>query len=147
MNNEQQPNLDALRKMLREAGLRVTPGRVAVLEFLLGLKRPVSHQEVSDQLDRMAVDKSTLFRALQDLVEAGLARRMELGDHVWRYELTRTSGEGGESDQPHPHLLCVDCGRITCLADDDVEIAVPKSLGTIEEVLLKGHCSDCGPAK
>lgn len=134
---------DEIRSRLRDAGLRATSARVAVMELLAKIGTPETHQGISDQLQSLKFDKSTIFRALNDLAAGGLARRMELGDHVWRYELASTPANGEHSDQSHPHLLCVICGSITCLAEDDIEIKISKSLGPIEDVLLKGHCVSC----
>lgn len=134
---------DDLRQRLHDAGLRVTSARIAVLDLLGRIKTPGSHQEISAQLQSLSFDKSTIFRALNDLSAGGLARRMELGDHVWRYELATSADHGEHAEQTHPHLLCVVCGSITCLTDDDIEIKVSKSIGPIEDVLLKGHCLGC----
>ncbi len=136
-------NTDELRRRLRDAGLRATSARVAVMELLAKIGTPETHQEISDQLQSLKFDKSTIFRALNDLAAGGLARRMELGDHVWRYELARSPEDGDQSDQSHPHLLCVVCGSITCLTENDIEIKVSKAIGPIEDVLLKGHCVSC----
>ena len=116
---------------------------MAVLNHLSVYNGPVSHQEVSDKLEAQGYDKSTIFRALQDLSQAGLARRMELGDHVWRYEILTAGSDPKHADQGHPHLLCVDCGTITCLSDKDVKLNVSKAVGTVADILLRGHCSDC----
>lgn len=134
--------LEEARSRLREAGLRATPARMALLNHLLAQKGPVSHQEVSDRLETLGVDKSTLFRALQDLVEAGLARRMELGDHVWRFEAI-DSKDTKHAKEPHPHLLCVDCGQITCLSGKDIQLHISKSIGMVAEILLRGQCANC----
>lgn len=135
--------LEQTRGRLREAGLRATPARIAVLQFLGKQTGPVSHQEACDALATSAVDKSTVFRALQDLGEAGLVRRMELGDHVWRFELAAPGAAADASSDGHPHHLCVDCGHITCLTSKDVKINVSKSIGSVAEVLLRGTCPDC----
>lgn len=140
-SSAQQP--DHTRRRLRDAGLRPTSARVAVMELLAKIGTPETHQEISDQLQSLSFDKSTIFRALNDLAAGGLARRMELGDHVWRYELASSAEDGEHPDQSHPHLLCVVCGSITCLTDDDIEIKVSKTIGPIEDVLLKGHCVSC----
>lgn len=134
---------DDFRQRLHDAGLRATSARIAVLNLLGKIGTPETHQEISDHLQALKFDKSTIFRALNDLAASGLARRMELGDHVWRYELAGSTAHGDHSDQAHPHLLCVVCGSITCLTDDDIEIKVSKSIGPIEDVLLKGHCVSC----
>ena len=104
---------DELRNELRDKGLRATPARVALLNALFTATGPVTHQELSVKLDELGLDKSTVFRGLQDLTEAGLLRRLELGDHVWRYEAVRVCGRndgGGGKEHLHPHLLCVECG-------------------------------------
>lgn len=133
------------RQRLRDAGLRSTPGRLALLKLLSEANGPISHQEAIEKLSLVGIDKSTIFRALQDLSEAGLARRMELGDHVWRYE--RAGADDQQHDSGHPHLLCLDCGTITCLGEKDVKMSIAKSVGEVEDVLLKGHCSSCLDAK
>ncbi|MFO0912296.1 MAG: transcriptional repressor [Pirellulales bacterium] len=135
--------LEITRRRLREAGLRATAARIAVLDYLSAQSGPVSHQEACDALAGMAVDKSTVFRALQDLTEARLARRLELGDHVWRFEGVEAGSKPVAADGGHPHHLCVDCGQITCLTPKDVKLNVSKSIGSVAEILLRGTCPDC----
>lgn len=132
-------DVDGIRELLRSKGLRATPARIAVIDFLDGSKHPSTHLEVTERLVKSGFEKSTIFRALGDLTEAGLLRKMELGDHVWRFE--RVGEEAGES--AHPHLLCVDCGSIQCLDDNQVELKAARSVGQIEDVLLKGRCPEC----
>lgn len=129
------------RSLLRSKGLRATPARVAILSAIEEATVPITHQELTAQLDSLGLDKSTIFRGLQDLTEASLLRRLELGDHVWRYEV---SGSAPESDsQPHPHLLCVNCGSIRCLSDSELQIRLSPEIGQIVDVLIKGHCPSC----
>jgi len=136
---------DNLRQRLREVGLRATPARIAVARSLMIATGPLTHLEIADNLAGTDIDKSTVFRVLQDFISTGLARRLDVGDHAWRYEQassipTETKGHA------HPHMLCVDCGSVTCLADAAVNLRVPKSVGDIEEIILKGHCKPCQEA-
>ncbi len=133
-------DVEGIRELLRAKGLRATPARIAVIDYLDSSGRPSTHSEVTEELVKTGFEKSTIFRALGDLTEAGLLRKMELGDHVWRFE--RVSGDGAESSA-HPHLLCVDCGSIQCLDDNQVELKAARSVGQIEDVLLKGRCPEC----
>ena len=133
-------DLDTARELLRSKELRATPARIAVITFLYDSDHPVTHQEVTEELVKSGYDKSTIFRALGDMSEAGLVRKMELGDHVWRFERIGAEGQG---TSVHPHLLCVDCGNIQCLDDNQVELKASRSIGPIEDVLLKGRCRDC----
>jgi len=143
---EKNTPLEGARLQLRAAGLRATPARLAVLGLLDANPQPATHQELSEALSGTGVDKSTVFRALNDLANVGLIRRLELGDHVWRYERMLAPQEGIK-DATHPHLLCVDCGKITCLTRNDIEINVSQSIGQVSDILLKGHCSNCTDGK
>ncbi|MCC6510637.1 MAG: transcriptional repressor [Pirellulaceae bacterium] len=131
-------NMEELKSMLRQHGLRATPARIAVLGFLLESNRPISHLEVTAVLEERGFEKSTLFRTLGDLTDVHLLRKLELGDHVWRFEVVHAADES-----THPHMLCVDCGSVQCLNEGQVELKASRSLGLIEDVLLKGHCKDC----
>ena len=53
--------------------------------------------------DEKGIDKATAFRNLNDMTDAGLLRRTELGDHVWRFELRRQDGAGGHEESGTPH--------------------------------------------
>lgn len=129
------------RNLLRDKGLRATPARVAILAAIENATVPITHQELTSQLDSMGLDKSTIFRGLQDLTEALLLRRLELGDHVWRYELS--DGTSEHDSQGHPHLLCVNCGTIRCLSDSEVSVQLSPELGQVVDVLIKGNCPTC----
>lgn len=151
------PSLDAAKARLREAGLRCTAARLAVLVHLMEATGPKTHAEVSDALADRGFDRATIYRNLTELTESRIVSRVELGDHVWRFELRR----GGDHGQDHPHFLCTTCGEVSCL--DDVHVAItpkpgsaavstPKSrpvraasgIGKVTEVLLKGRCDNCG---
>jgi Fur family transcriptional regulator, ferric uptake regulator len=132
------------RETLRAAGLRSTTSRVAVLQLVSAAGKPVSHADVSEVLVPQGYDKSTLYRCLVELADAGLLSRLDAGDHAWRFE--RKGAEHTSGD--HPHFVCVDCGQVTCLPDVEVKIAPPKTgkavgFGDVTEVFLKGHCKQC----
>ncbi|MEZ6048415.1 MAG: transcriptional repressor [Planctomycetaceae bacterium] len=85
--------LEALRILLKEVGLRCTSARIRVIQELKQASAPVTHAELADKLVPLGFDKATVFRNLVDMAEAGLLRRIELGDHVWRFEwVTREIG-------------------------------------------------------
>lgn len=138
-------NTDDARKMIREAGLRATPARISVLQLVQSATSPLTHAELVEQLTSNGSDASTIFRALNDMTDAALFRRLDLGDHVWRYEMAMEQNVG---ILPHPHFLCLDCGEITCLEPVDIrpltkENRELKKVGKVTEVLLKGSCSNC----
>lgn len=129
--------------VIREAGLRATPARVATLDLLRKSSSPLAHAEVAEHLSKTGVDKATAFRALNDMTEAGLLRRTELGDRVWRFELI---AEGEDEHLGHPHFVCIDCGQVSCLGDIKLtkkSLSTSAQIGKITEILLRGQCADC----
>ena len=137
--------VESSRDLLREAKLRSTPTRLAVLEYLSGQTRPISHAEISDVLVPLGYDKSTLYRVLIELAESEILSRIDAGDHSWRFEIR---GKGSHSPGEHPHFVCDDCGRVECLTEDEVTLTNSKKprIGKtrqIREVFLKGTCKDC----
>jgi Fur family ferric uptake transcriptional regulator len=132
------------REMLRNANLRSTSSRLAVLQHLSTSSLPLSHADVADALVPEGFDKSTLYRCLVELADAGLLARLDAGDHAWRFELKR--GDDHSAAQ-HPHFVCLDCGKVTCLPEVDVKIVAAKkaaaAVGDITEIFLKGHCPQC----
>ena len=132
-----------IKKSIRSAGLRATPARVATLKLLRDAGAPMTHADVASQLGERGVDKATVFRNLNDMADAGLLRRAELGDHVYRFEEVRVDETG---HNPHPHFLCVSCGTVTCL--DQVRLTAgsqraSEEVGEVTEILLRGHCNNC----
>ena len=135
----------AVRKLLRSANLRCTPSRLAVVQCLVTNNRPLSHVEVADQLTPRGFDRSTVYRCLVDLAEAGLVQRLDLGDHLWRFGIAEGHSEHPEN---HPHFVCTNCGKATCLPEVTVKFIAPKGkrpaiLSGVAEVLLKGCCPEC----
>jgi Fur family ferric uptake transcriptional regulator len=134
---------DELKTAIRSAGLRATPARLSTLQMLREATSPMTHAEVAERLGDSGVDKATAFRNLNDMTEAGLLRRTEVGDHVYRFEEVR-AGEG--ADDSHPHFLCVVCGSVSCL--DNVKLTAGSrrasdKIGEVTEILLRGRCKNC----
>lgn len=137
-------SLDQLKSTIRGAGLRSTAPRIAVLKRLHVATQPVSHGELVDTLAEEGMDRTTVYRNLVDLTDAGLVRRTDLGDHVWRFELKR----GEDETVKHPHFTCTDCGSVACLPEVTLSVkggkGVPKSLSKQRvEIQLRGKCDDC----
>ena len=136
-------SLESARELLRSKDLRCTSCRIAVLQHLTDARYPLSHAEVAEQLVPRGYDKSTIYRCLMELADCGLLLRLDLGDHVWRFE---RQDEAARDEEVHPHFLCTTCGKVKCL--DDVDLQIQPTAGDaltldVTEVLLKGRCGDC----
>ena len=139
------PSALELRDVLRAAGMRATAARIAVLKLLKQSNTPLSHAEVVGQLQQDGFDRATLYRNLVDLADSPLARRSDLGDHVWRFEAV---GDGEHKKNGHPHFVCSDCGIVECLPTE--AIAVQSNLKAASklgragvEIQIRGICDEC----
>jgi Fur family ferric uptake transcriptional regulator len=136
-------DLETLRAAVREAGLRATPSRIAVLHLLRAAAAPVSHSDVVAKLASQAWDPATIYRNLTDLADVGLARRTDVGDHVWRFEAIT----GSHQASAHPHFVCTECGTVECLPELEYMMSRAKTPRAIRqkrvEVQMRGLCDAC----
>lgn len=138
------PAAGSARELIAARGGRVTRTRVAVIETLQRSAHPLSHDEIGAALDAAgtAHDRVTLYRALDWLVEQGIAQRIAGGERAWRFEI-----RGG--GHRHAHFHCERCGQIVCLEDVPAAAAAHLPAGfELErtELVLHGACADCGRA-
>jgi len=129
---------ERFRALLVSKQLRITEQRIAVLRALSWSRAPVSFPELAERL-APKLDRATVYRNLVGLSEAGLLVRGQLGDGVWRYELPENDTG---SHLRHPHLVCVDCGDVSCLPSSAVSLR-GAAASRVTEVQLRGHCASC----
>jgi Fur family transcriptional regulator, ferric uptake regulator len=138
MTRKSDTAVQQLKTRIRGAGLRFTGARASVLRTLEKATTPMSHADVVAKVASEGFEPSTIYRNLIDLETAGLVHRLDVGDHVWRFELR------GESDNEHAHFVCGSCGAVECLPEASVTIkGVAARVGHVAEVLLKGSCASC----
>jgi len=140
----QQQSLSEQKGIIRQTGLRATSSRIAVLDYLRRVERPVSHADVVAAFTDLPWDKTTIYRNLNDFVRVGLARKTELGDRVWRFEFSATD----HSAKDHPHFVCTECGNVLCLLDVEVSMIPsgpsPQAIRDAQvEFQIRGCCDDC----
>lgn len=141
-------SLQELKQTLRDAGLRATSARAAVLQCLIEASAPLTHAEVCERIAAQGYDRATLYRNLMDLTEVGLAVRTDHGDHLWRFELAASKRHGGEHGDAHPHFVCSGCGEVRCLPEEAVDVkpirGVPRALERRDvEIQIRGLCNAC----
>ena len=141
----------SIRDALRQAGMRATPARIAVLDVVRKADALLSHSEIVALLDGQGWDPATIFRNLTALVEAGFIRRTDVGDHVWRFEaLTEEEDDPGQAlTHEHAHFLCTGCGEVSCMPELQLQLprggALPQSVRAQEvRIQLQGLCDECG---
>lgn len=136
-----QDALGLARDRIRETGARVTAPRVQVLAAMLGAHRVLSHHDIENMLGTARLDRVTLYRVLDWLVERRLAHRIAGRDRIWRFSVT------GEAHESHAHFQCNQCGKFLCLDElpaRDVSLRLPAGC-RVEgmELTVTGLCADC----
>ena len=98
------------KSRLRQENYRLTTQREVILELLV--RHPRRHftaEEIRESLRRNhpQLGLSTVYRTLVVLEDLGIVGRIDVGDGKSRYEFY------GAGSQPHCHLVCLECGRMT----------------------------------
>ncbi|MDF2580094.1 Fur family transcriptional regulator [Microbacterium arborescens] len=127
---------------IRAFGLRVTESRAAVYAALHARPHASADEVYTAVADRMPqASRQSVYNALNDFADAGLARRIEPAGRSMLFEL-----RVGDN---HHHLVCTACGRV-----EDVDCAVghtpclhPSDDHGFEvasaEVTYWGRCAEC----
>jgi len=127
---------------LREAGLRPTRSRLAILDALAASGRAVSAQELFVEFRGKpgAPGLATVYRTLSALAESGAVDTFRRGDEAF-FRLCR--------DGHHHHLVCNECGLVEEIEAQEVEAWVARVSRrrsftvTAHRADIFGLCSAC----
>jgi Fur family ferric uptake transcriptional regulator len=131
---------------LRQAGLRVTAARIALLQTVRAgdhLDVDTIASQVRDRLGTISVQ--AVYEALHALTAAGLIARIEPAGSPARFE-----GRVGDN---HHHIVCRSCGVVT---DVDCVVGEPPCLTASDDhgfsideaqVIFWGLCPNCSTAR
>lgn len=127
---------------LKASGVRITPQRHAVLEYLLTTMTHPTADEIYKALGETFPNMSmaTVYNNLKVLKETGLVQEMTFGDNSSRFDC---------NTQPHYHIKCNQCGKIVDFdypALDEVESLAARVTGfdvSHHRMELYGTCEAC----
>lgn len=135
---------ERFRTFLRDSGLKYTQEREQILQEFFAVDH---HFEAEEFLERLRsqggrVSRATIYRTLDLLVQAGLARKVRLGtDH---YYFEHILGR-----RQHEHMICLGCERVIEWYDDELEAVLRRNLEEHDfaasryNVQVFGYCADC----
>jgi Fur family ferric uptake transcriptional regulator len=134
---------------LERGGYRSSAPRTAVLTALADLGCSVTAKEIADRLSAGGRDVglASIYRALELLERLRLARRVDAGEDVARYEPVDPAGAH------HHHLVCDRCGDVSAFEDLELERAIAKLAARVDfavdahDVTLRGACPACRAGK
>lgn len=127
---------------IREAGLRVTKPRLAVLDALERSPHATADEVLAAVRTVMpSITVQSIYVVLHSLTNAGLLRQLDLANSPSRYE-TRV-------EDNHHHAVCTVCGRIedvACAVGHAPCLTPADTHGMnihVADVVYQGVCSDC----
>jgi len=97
---------EEITDILKANNLRMTKTRMALIEILLCSEDPLSVSDILLTLFHVkrSVNKTTVYRELEQLESKGIVSTVQLGDRKQYYELA--------SRDHHHHLICLECKQI-----------------------------------
>ena len=145
-------SLEAAHERLRQLGARVTQPRLCILACLIGSDEALTHQAVIDRLPEPGetIDRVTVYRVLDWLVEQGVAQKRAGNDRVFRFSLVEHEAARAQEHRQHSHFHCTRCDRTFCL--DDASAPAPPAAPRVPsgfaiehvELTVNGVCAECG---
>jgi Fur family peroxide stress response transcriptional regulator len=133
--------LEDLVSSLREEGFRITPQRIAIVDYLLKTVDHPSADRIHKVIQRKypMVSLSTIYKTLELLKEKRLVNEIEV-DGETRFD--------ADTDE-HINLVCMNCGKIDDVNEDvlkNIQIRAAKKskyLIVKSSFELFGYCNNC----
>ena len=129
---------------LRRAGSKRSSKRDLIVNVFLRQEGHLSADDLVDLIraEDQKISRATVYRTLQWMVEAGIARKVDFGEGHFRFEHSYRHPR-------HFHLLCKQCNRSAEFLSSDIEglieeIAAARGFAARESVLqIYGTCDEC----
>jgi Fur family peroxide stress response transcriptional regulator len=134
--------LETIVDSLRNQGFRITPQRVAIVQFMMNTDSHPSAEDLHNAIKKKypMVSIATVYKTLELLNKIGVVKELSFPDGA-RYDANTDT---------HVNVVCLNCGKIEDISEE-------KSLETIEfdvarkskyKILgrrfeLYGYCDEC----
>lgn len=135
---------DEVTLNLISTGYRITPVRGLILETFRENLTPIAASDLIEVFKdlKFKVNKTTIYRELDFLIEKGILKEIEFGEGKKRYEI--------ETGRHHHHIICIKCKKIE---DVDLEVDLEGEEKKIEKdkkfkiknhsLEFFGYCKNC----
>lgn len=129
-------------QMLKQTGVRITPQRHAILEYLIRYMSHPTADEIYKALEEKFPNMSvaTVYNNLRVFRDVGLVKELTYGDSSSRFDFVTSD---------HYHAICEDCGRIVDFhypGLDEVEHLASHVTGfkvSHHRMEIYGKCPEC----
>ena len=139
---------ERFEEYLQSRGKRFTQQRKTLVDQVYQRHEHFDADELLDELKQAGhgkLGRATVYRALNEMVDAGLLRRMTLGG--------RAVYEHDYGYPQHDHLHCTECDRLIEFTSDELarlrdEVAAEHSFRVNgHRLIITGVCQECSQAK
>ncbi|HXT68531.1 MAG TPA: transcriptional repressor [Vicinamibacterales bacterium] len=138
------PSATEFVEKLRPAGGRRSGKRDFIVNVFLRQEGHISAEQLVDLIRRedSQISQATIYRTLQWMVEAGIARRVDFGEGRFRFEHSYRHPR-------HFHLICKSCNQSFEFLSSDIEtlveeVAAARRFSPRQSVLqIYGTCEAC----
>lgn len=113
---------EALLQIIRSHQLRLTKTRQGLLDLFLVMHTPLSVSHILSELASrgLLVNKTTVYRELEQLEKVGIVRGLSLGDRKQYFELA--------SRDHHHHFVCIECDEVEDVLFDEFDLSKQETL-------------------
>ena len=133
--------IEELVNSLREEGFRITPQRIAIVEYLLKTDDHPSAEHIHKIVQKKypMVSLSTVYKTLDLLREKKLVNEIKVEGEA-RFD--------AHTDE-HINLVCMNCGKIDDIDEDSIKEIQTKVARKSKYMILKsnfelfGYCNNC----
>jgi Fur family peroxide stress response transcriptional regulator len=130
-----------IEERVRAVGLKLTPQRYAVLDFLVRSREHPTADQISAALNRRypRASRATIYNTLNALRDAGLVHEVYMDDSVARFDANLDE---------HHHFVCRVCDRLEDVPFEVLGKLPARKLArghTVEnyEIVMRGVCAAC----
>lgn len=136
-------NLEKLLSLLKEKGLKLTPQRMVIFRILSKSNQHVTVDQVYQKAsaEYPMLSPATVYRNMEQMVDAGLLTRLDLGGSSMRYDTNLDE---------HHHFVCSKCGKVSDVYLEDIQYKVDANRSHLEkakinslDLHLQGTCGEC----
>lgn len=132
-------------QILKDNGIRVTPQRKLIIEFLASTRSHPTAESVFENIkdSSPALSLNTVYKTLEVFEQRGMVRKFNIGSNIYRYDA---------NIDLHSHIVCMTCKRVDDINGNlsnlgekiwkDVESYSDYEV-LYADLFFYGHCKDC----